>query len=109
MPTRCIHCSMRAILNDGDDFTFEDTSKEHQARVHSDPVATQQELAELETRFVKERYGFNNDICPTAPREPRCKHLSPDGCECDLYAGHPGKHYVELEGAGDDAFRKWEN
>jgi hypothetical protein len=53
MPTVCIQCSMRAMLNDEPPPTFDETAEEHQRRVHPDLVATQRERIELERQLAE--------------------------------------------------------
>jgi hypothetical protein len=52
MPTICIQCSMRALLNDEVAPIFDETDVEHMRRVHPDPVATRNERRELEQKLA---------------------------------------------------------
>lgn len=47
MPTLCIQCSLKAMLNYEPIPTFEETPEEHQRRVHPDPEATRRERDEM--------------------------------------------------------------
>ena len=53
MPTMCIQCSMRAMLNDEPSPTFDETPEQHQRRVHPDLAATQIERRELERKLAE--------------------------------------------------------
>ena len=59
MPTVCIQCSMRALLNDEPLPSFNETPEQHQHRVHHDLIATNNERRELErqlaAKFKKEQ------------------------------------------------------
>lgn len=44
----CIQCSMKAMLEDKPEPTFEETNAQHMLRCHRDPIATQRERHELE-------------------------------------------------------------
>lgn len=53
MPTLCVQCAMRAILEDRKPPVFEETPEEHARRVHPDQEETQHEREELERRLVQ--------------------------------------------------------
>lgn len=53
MPTLCIQCAMRAILEDRQPPVFEETPEEHRARVHPNLEDTRHEREELERRLVQ--------------------------------------------------------
>jgi hypothetical protein len=57
MPTVCIQCSMRALLNDEPPPWFDETPEQHQRRVHPDLAATQIERRELEKRLAEKLRG----------------------------------------------------
>lgn len=58
MPTMCLQCAMRAML-DGDAIpTFDETSEEHLRRVHPDPIATKAERLELEQRLAEKMKDY---------------------------------------------------
>ena len=50
MPTLCIHCALRALVEGEVPGAVEDTPEAHLARVHPDPEATRRERADLERR-----------------------------------------------------------
>jgi len=51
MPTMCIQCAMRAMLNNEPPPMFDETPEEHQRRVHPDLIATQAERSVLERQL----------------------------------------------------------
>lgn len=51
MPTLCVQCAMRALVDGKPVPTFEETPEEHQRRCHPDLRATQKERIELEKRL----------------------------------------------------------
>lgn len=53
MPTLCIQCALRALLNDRAPEVFDEEPEEHQRRVHPDPEGTQRERRELERELTK--------------------------------------------------------
>ncbi len=57
MPTMCIQCAMRALLEDKPSPTFDETPEEHQLRVHPDLAATRLERQDLENKLVKKLKG----------------------------------------------------
>ena len=57
MPTMCIQCAMRAMLNDEPSPTFDETPEQHQRRVHPDLTATQIERRELERQLAEKFNG----------------------------------------------------
>lgn len=59
MPTICIQCAMRALLDGKPAPTFEETPEAHAARVHPDPEATLRERRDLEARLAQ-RLGRDN-------------------------------------------------
>lgn len=58
MPTICLQCSMRALVNGEPSPTFEETPTEHMARVHPDPLQTQRERIEVE-RALRQKLILN--------------------------------------------------
>jgi hypothetical protein len=50
MPTLCIQCTLRAIVDGTVPPVFDETPQEHAARLHADPDATQRERRDLEQR-----------------------------------------------------------
>ena len=51
MPTVCIQCAMRAMLNGTPVPAFDESPEEHQAIHHPDPVETLRERRELEAQL----------------------------------------------------------
>lgn len=53
MPTVCVQCAMRAMLENQAAPVFGETPEEHQRRVHPDLEAAQRERRELERRLAR--------------------------------------------------------
>lgn len=52
MPTMCIQCAMRAMLDGVASPVFEEEPVDHMLRVHPDRVATQRERDEMERELA---------------------------------------------------------
>lgn len=61
MPTLCLQCAMRALLNGEPAPAFEEEPVDHMKRAHPDPQATIRERQELEDRLRK-RLAMNPTI-----------------------------------------------
>lgn len=53
MPTMCIQCAMRAMVEGKEPPVFDEEPAEHAARVHPDPIETLRERRELEAKLAK--------------------------------------------------------
>lgn len=53
MPTVCVQCAMRAMLNDERPPVFDETPEQHRRRLHPDPAAAQRERRQLERQVAK--------------------------------------------------------
>lgn len=53
MPTMCVQCAMRAMLEGVTLPVFDESPEEHRARMHPDPVATDVERRELIEQLTK--------------------------------------------------------
>lgn len=52
MPTICIHCAMRALLDGEQPPVFSESPEEHASRMHPDPVENTRERKELEAQLI---------------------------------------------------------
>lgn len=57
MPTMCVQCAMRALLNDEPPTLFDQEPEAHRRQFHPDPVATQIEREELERQLKQKLWS----------------------------------------------------